>query len=81
MFFAYVKYQYPHIATCFLQPAGGFVHSCHLGFSVGVLFVMLVTYTAKGRRLSCTEYKSSYGGCETVVEIVKAHIQVVLFSS
>ena len=61
MFSSYVKahYRFPNIVVSFLEQGSGLIHSGHFVLedmlAVSVTFVMLVTYTAYGVRLSCSE--------------------------
>ena len=62
MFSSYVKAhrRYPDIVISFLDAGTELIHSCHFAIQVGVLtsvtFVMLVTYTEHGERLSCSQF-------------------------
>jgi len=63
MLSSYVKacHRYPLIVVSFLETSRGLIHSCHFVIQVGsvnsVIFLMLVTYTENGVRLSCSEFK------------------------
>jgi len=62
MLSSYVKacHRYPLIVVSFLEASRGFIHSCHFVIQVTsvieVIFLMLVTYTENGVRLSCSEF-------------------------
>ena len=64
MFSSYVKarHRYPDIVVSFLEPSAELIHSCHFAIralsTVSMTFVMLVTYTESGIRLSCSEFES-----------------------
>ena len=76
---AYVKHRYADGVASFLQPTGGFVHSCHFVLTSDLVkFVMVVTYTANGLRLSCTEFEGD--ATRGVIELVKVHFRVGKFS-
>lgn len=61
MFSAYVKafHQYPDIVVSFLEPSAELINSCHFVVRASSIaaFVMLVTYTKSGVRLSCSEFE------------------------
>ena|SRR5260221_14405502 len=63
MFSSYVKahHRFPHIVVSFLEKRSGLIHSCHFVLQdvsfIAVVFVMLVTYTEDGLRLSCAEFE------------------------
>ncbi|SRR5260221_14295973 len=64
MFSSYVKarHRYSDIVVSFLEPSAELIHSCHFTIrtwsTVKMTFVMLVTYTESGIRLSCSEFES-----------------------
>ena len=55
------RYWYLDTVVSFLEPHAGLVHSCHFGLRqepfVWAVFIMLVTYTKPGVRLSCSEFE------------------------
>ena len=63
MFSSYVKAhnRFPSIVVSFQEQSSGFIHSCHFVLegvpAFSVTFIMLVTYTENGVRLSCTEFE------------------------
>ena len=84
MFSAFVQAQYGHpdVAVSFLEPSTEFIHSCHFvirAMSVGWgTFAMLLTYTQRGVRLSCTKFEGI-----TLLDtdhLVETHLQVGHFT-
>jgi len=63
MFSSYVKthHRFPNIVVSFLEQSSGLIHSCHFVLKevtfIAVVFMMLVTYTGDGLRLSCAEFE------------------------
>ena len=63
MFSSYVKahYRYPDIVVSFLELSADHIHSCHFTLraasTVRMTFVLLLTYTQSGVRLSCSEFE------------------------
>jgi len=65
MFSSYVKihHQFSNIVVSFVEKNSGLIHSCHFAFQdvsfvppFSVVFLLLVTYTEDGLRLSCSEF-------------------------
>jgi len=91
MFSSYVKARnrYPDIVFSFLDSNTELVHGCHFVIRavtsiVWVSFVMLVTYTKHGVRLSCSEFDyperplRSFSQ-EDIDVLVEEHLQVSCF--
>ncbi|SRR5260221_10393182 len=63
MFSSYVKthHRFPNIVYSFLEKSLGLIHSCHFvlrdGPFISVEFMMLVTHTEDGLRLSCAKFE------------------------
>jgi len=59
MFSSYVEthHRFPDIVVSFLEKSSGLIHSCHFVLQDVLVFMMLVTYTEGGLRLSCAEFE------------------------
>ena len=86
MFSSYVKahHQYPDIVVSFLEPSAELFHSCHFAIravsTVWMTFVMLVTYTNSGVRLTCSEFEDllwpDYSFLKNTKSLVDEHLRV-----
>jgi len=98
MFSSYLKmkYRYPNIVHSFLEQGSRLIHSCHLVLEdmagqsgtpdIWMTFVMLLTYTERGVRLSCSEFKTlkllRYDSVQNnrVRGLVEEHFRVGIYS-
>jgi hypothetical protein len=70
-------HQYPNVVVSFLKESAGLIHSCHFVIQrVKVTFMMLVTYTEHGVRLSCTKTENIRND---TAWLVQKHYQVGYF--
>jgi hypothetical protein len=86
MFSSYVKAhrRYPDIVISFLERSAELIHSCHFAIratpTVWMTFVMLVTYTESGVRLSCSEFEGlvwpAHSFRENINSLVDEHLRV-----
>ena len=95
MFSSYVKVHHrsPAIVVSHLERKSGLIHSCHFVLKnmslSGMTFVMLVTYTDYGVRLSCSKFErpislqddhSQETGVSPLDVLVQKHFRVGYFS-
>jgi hypothetical protein len=100
MFSSYIKahYRHPDVVVSSLEASAGLFHSCHFvirtvsGIGMCMAFLMLLTYTEHGGRLSCSKFggllplHDQSGGHvvprtlkEDVIRLVGGHFRVRYF--